>query len=217
MMLLALVFVLFSRPQTGVVVKAEAERPVSVSAASAKDSSSSSALPSVPHPKIKTDAEIEDSLVPTSLLSMIAQPLPIRVMEPDSPAEPIVPGSSPPALKPANTDSYETPRRKKIWYTLTFASSGAAAVDAWSTRRAITGGYGTEENPVLRPFAHSGAMYAATQVSSLAMDYIGHRMMTSRHPLLRRMWWLPQSVGTGFSLAAGIHNVGVAPTSSHHF
>jgi hypothetical protein len=138
-------------------------------------------------------------------------------MEPDSPAEPIVPGNSPLALKPANTGSYETPRRKKIWYTLTFASSGAAAFDAWSTRRAVTGGYGTEANPVLRPFAHSGAMYAATQVSSLAMDYIGHRMMTSRHPLLRRMWWLPQSVGTGFSLAAGIHNVGVAPTLSHHF
>ena len=55
--------------------------------------------------------------------------------------------------------------------------SGAAAFDAWSTRRAISEGYGTEANPLLRPFSHSNAMYAATQVSPLVMDFIGKRMM----------------------------------------
>jgi hypothetical protein len=210
-MLLATVLLLFPVPQTGKEDKAVAERPASVAAASTKNSSSSSALPSVPDAKIKTDAEIADSAVPTSPLSVAAQPLPIRAVEPASPAEPIVPSNSPLALQPANTRRYETPRQKKIWYTLTIASSGAATFDAWSTRRAISGGYGSEANPVLRPFAHSGAMYAATQVSSLVMDYLGHRMLTSRHPLLRRIWWLPQSAGTGFSLAAGIHNVGVVP------
>ncbi len=210
-MLLATVLLLFPFPQTGDVQKEVAERPASVSTASTKNSSSSNALPSVHDPKIKPDAEIADSTVPTPPLNMAAQLLPIRAVEPASPAEPMVPSNSPLALKPANTGSYETPPKKKIWYTLMFASSGAAAFDAWSTRRAISGGYGTEANPMLRPFAHSGAMYAATQVSSIVMAYIGYRMMRSRHPSLRRTWWLPQSAGTGFALAAGIHNVGVVP------
>ncbi len=48
---------------------------------------------------------------------------------------------------------------------LVAASSGAAAFDAWTTRRAVSGGYGVERDPLLRPFAHSNAIYAATQVS----------------------------------------------------
>jgi len=27
------------------------------------------------------------------------------------------------------------------------------------------------------------------------------------------MWWLPQSAGTGMSLFAGVHNVGVVPSN----
>lgn len=96
-----------------------------------------------------------------------------------------------------------------MWYALTFTGHGAAAFDAWSTRRAISGNYGTESNPLLRPFAHSGALYAATQVSPALMDYLGRRMMASQHRWVRKMWWLPQTAGTGMSLAAGVHNVGV--------
>jgi hypothetical protein len=210
-MLLATVLLFYPFPQTGDVERAVMDRPANISTASTKDSSSSSALPTGPDPKIKTDAEIADSTVPTSPLSESTQPLPDRALEPTSPAEPTVPGNSPLALKPATRRSYETPWQRKIQYTLMFASSGAAGFDAWSTRRAISGGYRTEANPMLRPFSHSGALYAATQVSPLVMDYIGHRMMTSRHPLLRRMWWLPQSAGTGFSLAAGVYNLGVVP------
>ena len=54
-------------------------------------------------------------------------------------------------------------------------------------------------------------MYAATQVSPLVMDYIGKRMMVSQHKWMRRMWWLPQSAGTGLSLYAGVHNVRMVP------
>jgi hypothetical protein len=32
-------------------------------------------------------------------------------------------------------------------------------------------------------------------------------MMVSEHPLLRRVWWLPQSLGTAASLASGAHNL----------
>jgi hypothetical protein len=43
------------------------------------------------------------------------------------------------------------------------------------------------------------------------MDYLGRRMMVSQHRWMRKMWWLPQTAGTGMSLAAGVHNVGLVP------
>jgi len=88
---------------------------------------------------------------------------------------------------------------------------GSAAFDAWTTRRAISGGYGVEGDPLMRPFAHSGAIYAATQISPAVMDYLGHRMMTSHHELMRRFWWFPQAAGAGVSLSAGFHNYLVVP------
>jgi hypothetical protein len=202
-MLLATILLLYPVPQSGDAIKAVAERPASVSIDAAKDSSLSRALPSAPEPKIKSDTEITADSNPAGVMPAPA-------------AEPIVPGSAPLALrpgKPAFNPEDVSERQKKVWYALTLASSGAAGFDAWSTRRAISGGYGTESNPLLRPFAHSNALYAATQVSPLVLDYVGRKMMTSRHPLLRRMWWLPQSAGTGLSLFAGVHNVGVVPSN----
>jgi hypothetical protein len=110
------------------------------------------------------------------------------------------------ALKPAMERPVPTPRQQKLWYTFMAAGHSAAAFDAWSTRRAISGNYGTEGNPLLRPFSHSNAIYAATQVSPAVMDYVGRRMMTSSHPTLRRFWWVPQVAGAGFSFSAGMHN-----------
>lgn len=200
-MLLATILLLYPFPQSGDVAKTVVERPAGVSVEATKDSSSAKALPSTPEPKIKSDVEIADDSNPAGVAPAPA-------------ADPIVPGNSPLAIKPgkpAFNREYNTERQKKVWYALTVASSGAAAFDAWSTRRAISGGYGTESNPFLRPFAGSGALYAATQVSPLVMDYIGRRMMTSRHSALRKLWWLPQTAGTGMSLFAGVHNVGVVP------
>jgi hypothetical protein len=202
-MLLATILLLYPFPQSGDVIKTVTERPTSVSVDAAEDSSLSRALPSAPEPKIKNDTEIA------------ADSLPAGVM-PAPAAEPIAPGRAPLVLRPGKPAFHPegvSERQKKVWYALTFASSGAAGFDAWSTRRAISGGYGTESNPLLRPFAHSNALYAATQVSPLVLDYVGRKMMTSRHPLLRRMWWLPQSAGAGMSLFAGVHNVGVVPSN----
>jgi hypothetical protein len=114
-------------------------------------------------------------------------------------------------VKPPTTESYETPRKERIWYGLMAAGHGAAAFDAWTTRRAISGGYGVEGDPLQRPFAHSGAIYATTQVTPLIADYLGHRMMRSRHPWMRRMWWVPQAASASISLGAGIHNYYVVP------
>jgi hypothetical protein len=155
-----------------------------VSDNAAKDSTlmASAALPSAPTPKVT------------------AAPEPIQ---PNPSAQPFQP------IRPVITRPRETPRQRKLWYALTIASSSGAAFDAWSTRRAISGGYGTESNPFLRPFSHSNAMYAATQVSPAFMDFIGKRMMVSEYGLFRKMWWLPQLAGAGFSFGAAAHNVSI--------
>jgi hypothetical protein len=114
-------------------------------------------------------------------------------------------------VKPASTDSYESPTDRKIWYGLMVAGHGAAAFDAWTTRRAISEGYGVEGNPLERPFAHSGAIYATTQVTPLIMDYLGHRLMRSRHEWVRRAWWVPQAASASVSLGAAIHNYRLVP------
>jgi hypothetical protein len=202
-MLLATILLLCPIPQNGDAIKAVTERPAGVSVDEAKESFLPKALPSVPDPKIKTDAEI-------------AADSNAAVVAPGPAAQPIAPGSAPLAVrsgKPAFNPEDVSGRQKKEWYALMFASSGAAAFDAWSTRRAVSGGYGTEGNVFLRPFSHSNAIYAATQVSPLVMDLIGRKMMTSRYPLLRKMWWLPQSAGTGMSVFAGVHNVGVVTSN----
>jgi hypothetical protein len=201
-MLLATIFLLCPFPQTAGTTKAVTSDTAIVAtdtpsdsdaaSASAKDSSLSQPLISAPEPKVKTDAEIASN-------SMI---------EPGYSAQPPTPikGVRMSAKRPT-----ETPGERKLWYALAITGSGAATFDAWSTRRAISQGYGTEGNPLLRPFSHSGAMYAATQVSPLVMDYIGKRMMVSQHKWMRSMWWLPQSAGTGFSIFAGVHNVRMVP------
>jgi hypothetical protein len=112
-------------------------------------------------------------------------------------------------VKPAMAESYETPGQRKIWYGLMATSHGAAVLDAWTTRQALSGGYGVEGDPLQRPFAHSGAVYASTQVMPLVMDYVGRRMMRSSHPWMRRVWWVPQAASASVSLGAGIHNYGV--------
>ena len=109
-------------------------------------------------------------------------------------------------VKPATPESYETSRQRKIWYGLMAASHGAAAFDAWTTRRAISGGYGTEGDPLQRPFASSNAIYATTQVVPVLMDFVGHRMMRSENSTIRKFWWIPQAASAGASLSAGIHN-----------
>ena len=150
----------------------------------AKNSNASATLPSAPEPKVKADPD------PAAVQPAAAQPF-----------QPV---------KPVWTRPRETPQQRKMWYALTITGSGAAAFDAWSTRRAISGGYGQEANPFLKPFANSNALYVAVQASPALMDFIGKRMMTSEHPFLRKVWWLPQAAGAGMSFVAGAHNVSVA-------
>jgi hypothetical protein len=193
-MLLAAIVFLFPIPQSGDAAKIVASPSVGISSNSSNDPSRSQPVPSAPEPKVKTDVEVAaDSDAGATAMEPGGAPMPIA------------------AVRPVVSLPSESPEQRKLWYALTFAGSSAAVFDAWSTRRAITEGYGYEGNPLLRPFSHSGALYAATQVSPLVMDFIGKRMMVSRFGLVRKLWWLPQATGMGVSVAAGVHNVRLVP------
>jgi hypothetical protein len=191
-MVLATLLLICSIPQmddTAKVVaasKENAERPAVPAATSdsnSKDTVLTASLPSAPVAKVKA-ADLE----------------PVSLRAAGQPFQPV---------KPVLTRPRETPRQRKMWYALTVAGSSGAAFDAWSTHRAVAGGYGQEANPFLRPFANSNAIYAATQVSPAVMDFIGKRMMVSQNPSIRKLWWVPQVLGTGMSFFSAAHNVSI--------
>ncbi len=191
-------------PQTGDAQKA-ATSAVSTETSSADDSgakpASATASASVSDTPV-VPAATNESLSASNLLPSVPEPKAAPSAAAGVPAAfPVAPVKAPVVVYS------ETPAQRKVWYTLAIVGHSAAAFDAWSTRRAISGGYGTEANPLLRPFAHSGALYVATQVSPALMDFLGKRMMTSRHAMFRKLWWLPQTAGAGLSFAAGSHNV----------
>jgi hypothetical protein len=103
----------------------------------------------------------------------------------------------------------ESPRLSKSWLALSLVQHAAAGLDAYSTRQAI--GHGAvEDDPMMRPFAHSGAIYAAIQVGPLLLDYAARRMQHSEFGMVRRMWFVPQSISTAGFLFSGVHNLNVA-------
>jgi len=181
-MVIATLLLICSIQQMDDTAKVVNDSPAVATDSAAKDSTLVASLPSAPAPKVKADPE-----------PIAANPA----------AHPFLP------VKPVFTRPRETPRQRKIWYGLALAGHSGAAFDAWSTHRAVAGGYGQESNPMLRPFAHSNAIYAATQVSPAFMDFLGKRMMVSQHGWVRKIWWLPQAAGASMSFASGAHNIGV--------
>jgi hypothetical protein len=156
-------------------------------------------------PTVASDSATKDSTLEAPLAPALAAKLKADL-------EPIAPNPAARSfqpVKPVFTRPRETPRQRKIWYGLALAGHSGAAFDAWSTHRAVAGGYGQEANPFLRPFANSNAIYAATQVSPAFMDFLGKRMMASQHGWVRKIWWLPQAAGASISFVSGVHNVGI--------
>lgn len=103
-----------------------------------------------------------------------------------------------------------TPGQNRTWLAVTALQHSAAAFDAWSTRVSITSGRGRELNPLMRPFAGSGAIYGAIQVAPLATDFWGRRLMQSKSSALRKLWWLPQAAATAGFMFSGANNLRVA-------
>ena|SRR5579859_3213463 len=108
----------------------------------------------------------------------------------------------PPAFRPTIEP---TERTNRLWFTLSVAEHSSAAFDAWSTRRAISEGR-AESDPMMRPFAHSSAIYGAIQVVPFGLDYVARRMHGSTG-WTRHVWWVPQSLATATYLFSGSYNV----------
>ena len=197
-MLLATIVLLGAIPQASELARSAANTTAEVTADAGKESPAARTLPSMPTPKLKVDSD------PDGVTSTVAAN--------GAGAEPVQSPRVSLAMQPIK-QAYGRPRETRgqriTWYTLAVTGHGAAAFDAYSTRLALSGGYGTEGNPFLRPFANSGALYAVTQISPAVMDLIGKRMMVSQNRWVRRLWWVPQAAGSGFSIGAGVHNLSV--------
>ena len=113
------------------------------------------------------------------------------------------------AIKPIREVSPEALPSRRKWLALSLASSAAAELDAYSTRRSLAAG-NVEANPMMRPFAGSPAIYAAIQISPVVMDFAAFEMQRSRIPFIRHMWFIPQTTGTALSLFAGAHNLSIS-------
>jgi hypothetical protein len=104
----------------------------------------------------------------------------------------------------------DAPPSKKPFYALVIAQHAAATFDAFATHRAVKSGKGRELNPFLRPFAGSVAIYGAIQAGPLATDWLALKMRRSENTTFRKLWWLPQTLSTGFHIWAGVNNLRVA-------
>lgn len=119
---------------------------------------------------------------------------PSAILLAEQPAKPIglIPAASAPSRRP--------------WLMLSAAQHGAASFDAYSTRHAVTRG-AIETDPLMRPFAHSPAVYAAIQLGPAMLDIVARHMQRSRNNLWRHTWWAPQSATTAIFLFSGVHNL----------
>jgi hypothetical protein len=144
-------------------------------------------------PAVESNAALPDEPVPVAALTASA---PIPILKPGKPMT-------------VSVDQLRAENRRKelMWKSLVIASSSAATFDAWSTRHAITTAGAQELNPLLRPFAGNASLYAAIQVGPALLDFAGRKMLYSRHPWARRMWWVPQSASFVSSIFCGAHNL----------
>src|ERR1700728_430725 len=102
--------------------------------------------------------------------------------------------------------SAESAPSRRNWLVLSVLEHSAATFDAYSTRQAISRG-AVEGDPLMRPFAHSPAIYAALQVGPVLFDVLARHMQRSQYGFERRTWWVPQTASTGMSIFAGVHNL----------
>jgi len=112
-------------------------------------------------------------------------------------------------VRPLTQTSIEKLPSRRSWIILSLVQHGAAGFDAYSTRQAIANG-AVEQDPFMRPFANSSAIYGAIQVAPLALDYVARRMQLSHRNLIRHLWWVPQTTSTSMFLFSGAHNMRIA-------
>jgi hypothetical protein len=158
----------------------------------------------IPHPEARFSIQVVSSdseEVTQSGASDSGAQIPQAFAANDTPA--------PPPAKPIQLIPVENVHPRPPWLILSAVQHGAAGFDAYSTRRAVRNG-GVEMGPLMRPFAHSPAIYAAIQLGPAMLDVLARHMQRSQNSLLRRTWWVSQSASTGVFLFSGLHNLQVA-------
>jgi hypothetical protein len=83
---------------------------------------------------------------------------------------------------------------------------GAAVWDDVASRKVIEGG-GYERNPLMRPFVHNSGTIAVESVAEVwLMAFVADWMKHSSHSILRKTWWLPQTLNISAKISGGIYN-----------
>jgi hypothetical protein len=107
------------------------------------------------------------------------------------------------------------PKRDLIEHiALTAAGEAFAMLDSHSTRIVLSH-HGRELDPLQRPFASSGALYAEQAAWSLGLGYLGWRMHHSHNRVAQRFWWLPQMVQLEGNANSWRHNNRVIARDLH--
>ena len=159
---------------------------------------SSSTLPAPATPaRSSADPETSRPIATTSLADSTENTQSLQTLR--------LPDAAP--ARPIRLVGVETTPPRKNWLILSIAQHGAAAFDAYTTREAVSAG-AHEDDPFIRPFANSPAIYAVSQIGPTILDYAARRMQRSQHTVLRRSWWLPQSASTALFIVSGTHNLG---------
>jgi hypothetical protein len=195
--------VLLIHPQLATTIPMSADK-AAINAPSTISASNSTAEAEnfSPTPTSTFDAAPQPEVEPSAALP--EAPLPLAVTAPAPIA--FLSAGKPMTVSVAELRA-ENRRKELMWKGLVIGSSGAATFDAWSTRHAITTAGAQELNPLMRPFAGNASLYAAIQIGPVLMDFVGRKMMYSRHPWVRHMWWAPQSASFVSSLFCGAHNL----------
>ena len=87
------------------------------------------------------------------------------------------------------------------------ASHAASVFDAAITRAEVLHDGGYEENPLVRPYVRSYALFAVTQIGPFIYDGLGWLMTRSSHRWIRRLWWLPQTFNAVSEVATGLYDL----------
>ena len=140
--------------------------------------------------ELSTKADASEDVTPASPAPASAEP--IKSALPD---------------KPAPQGNFVTrPFYDKQIRLLAEINGGAAVWDDVASRLVIERG-GYERNPFMRPFVHNtGTLVVESVVEVWAMAYVGNWMKHSSHPILRKTWWLPQSLNIAAKTTGGIYN-----------
>jgi hypothetical protein len=88
---------------------------------------------------------------------------------------------------------------------LSAVQTSAIAYDYTQTRLNMLTPDGVEHDALMRPFVHnSGTLAVEGAAEILLAGYVAEKMKHSRHSVIRKVWWLPQTLNVAWHLSGAI-------------